>query len=259
MKKNLFLLLLIILSIGILSNSLASGISYSSETIISQDGTVINNYSPNINDANNPLLDLSNNVPNTGKMLPAHFHPSIKSYILTVADWVSRVNFTPHYTDPQAIVKINGVIVANGTKSANIEMSNDPSMVSVEVLGANKFYTQYTIFLQRRPSERRTRVSSGFITKIEYKNKAYNLSADLVKVTYQENSNLSTFVNETKAIYTHTIASDCTLYYGTMANPIRAISIEDFVHNYQSAGSNLYRIFYIEDKIVGLLPYGADY
>ncbi len=259
MKKILLLVLVLIISIGTFGNSLASGIGYTNETIISPSGTVINNYTPDSSNTNNPLLGLSNNVPNTGKMLPAQFNPAVKSYILTVADWVSRVNFTPYYTDPRAIIKVNGVIVANGTKSANIEMSNDPSMVSIEVLGANKFYTQYTIFLQRRPSERRTRVSSGYITKIALKNKVYNLSADLVKVKYTEGSNLSTFTNETKAIYTHAIASDCIFYYGTMANPIRATNIDEFIRNYQLNGSTLYRIVYIEDKIVAIMPYGADY
>ena len=41
------------------------------------------------------LSDLTHNCPNTGIMLPDSFSPYQTTYLLTVADWVSRPTFTP--------------------------------------------------------------------------------------------------------------------------------------------------------------------
>ena len=209
------------------------------------------------------LVNLVHNCPNTGKMLPEHFDPYQNTYLLTVADWVSRVTFTPTTSSPNAVVTVNGQMVASGQKSQIIQMSNDPQAVqiTVSVYGANNMLVAqntYTVFLQRRPSERRTRVSAGFIEKFEVSENIATVSADLVTLKYQDNTNFSTFTNETYYLYKYKTSPNCLFYYGTKHNPIRSGDAYAFAANYLNLGSNLYYLVYIEDQIVAILPYASD-
>ena len=209
------------------------------------------------------LLNLTHNAPNTGKMVPASFDPYQNTYLLTVASWVSRITFTPTTSSPYAVVSVNGQIVASGQKSQIIQMSDDPQAVQITVsaydpgnvlIGQNT----YTVYLQRRPSERRTRVSAGYITQIDMSNGIATIHADLVTVNYQDKSNLSTYFNDTVYLYKYKTAPNCLFYYGTLQNPVRSPDAQHFVNHYLSNGSNLYYLIYIEDEIVAVMPYAAD-
>ena len=209
------------------------------------------------------LVNLVHNAPNTGKMLPERFDPYQNTYLLTVASWVSRITFTPTTASPTAVVTVNGQVVANGQKSQIIQMTNDPQAVqiTVSVYGDGNVLTAqntYTVYLQRRPSERRTRVSAGYITAIDIQDGIATISADLVSVKYQDKSNVSTYVNETVYLYKYKTAPNCLFYVGTKNNPIRVNNAYDFNANYLSSGSNLYYLVYIEDEIVAVMPYAAD-
>jgi len=209
------------------------------------------------------LINLVHNCPNTGKMLPEIFNPYQNTYLLTVADWVSRVTFTPTTAALNAVVTVNGQVVGSGQKSQVIQMTNDPQSVqiTVSVYGANSLLTAqntYTIFLQRRPSERRTRVSAGFIEKIEVSENIATISADLVTLKYQDKTNFSTFTNETYYLYKYKTSPNCLFYYGTKQHPIRTGDAYAFAANYLNSGSNLYYLIYIEDQIVAVLPYASD-
>lgn len=209
------------------------------------------------------LVNLEHNAPNTGKMLPERFDPYQNTYLLTVADWVSRITFKPTTSSDQAVVTVNGQRVNSGQLSQVIAMSNNPQAVQivVSVYDASNILTAqntYTVFLQRRPSERRTRVSAGYITQIDLKDNIATISADLVTLTYQEKSNLSTFYNDTVYIYKYKTSPNCLFFYGTRDNQLRAVSAHDFVNNYLSYGSNLYYLVYIQDEIVAVFPYGPD-
>lgn len=208
------------------------------------------------------LASLTHNAPNTGKMLPEQFDPFVNTYLLTVASWVSRITFEPVALDPAAVITVNGQVVASGQKSQVIEMSNDPQAVSitVSVYGAGNVLTAqntYTVYLQRRPSERRTRVSAGFIEHLEVSKGIATVSADLVTLRYDGNSNLSSYNNETVYLYKYKTSPNCLFYYGTMENPVRATDAQAFLDNYLGFGSNLYYIIYIEDEIVAIMPYQA--
>ena len=207
-----------------------------------------------------PMLDaLTNNVPNTGIMLPGTFVSTQPSYLLTVADWVSRVYFIPYCSYPNTTIYFNGQVVGSGAQTPYITLSDEPTFATFTLNAADGNSNTYIVYLQRRPSERRTRVSAGYIESM-YSNGTTNyIRADLVSVTYTPNSNLSTFVNETYYIYDYACSDSCTFYYGTVSNPIRATTFTDFVANYNAYGSNLYRIIYIEDEIVSIMPYAADY
>ncbi len=210
------------------------------------------------------LVSLEHNAPNTGKMLPAAFDPYQNTYLLTVASWVSRITFTPVTSSPTSVVTVNGQPVASGQKSQIIQMTDDPQAVQITVSAydaSNMLTAQntYTVYLQRRPSERRTRVSAGYISQIDMAaDGSATISADLVTVTYQDKSNISSFYNDSVYLYKYKAAANCLFYFGTKQHPVRATNAQDFVNNYLSSGSNLYYIIYIEDEIVAVMPYAAD-
>lgn len=208
------------------------------------------------------LSNLTHNCPNTGIMLPAQFSPYQTTYLLTVADWVSRPTFTPVAMDPAAVIYVNGRQVRSGTASQVIEMTDQPQAVTIQVSNGSAS-TTYTVYLQRRPSEKRTRVSAGYINDIYLKGTTWRIDADLVTLKYQgddyESGSLSTFNNGSVDHYDYEVHPNCIFYYGTKQNPIKVNNISEFMANYQVYGSNFYTIIYIESQIVAVLPYGADY
>ncbi|MBQ6255993.1 MAG: hypothetical protein IJJ60_05335, partial [Clostridia bacterium] len=112
-------------------------------------------------------------------------------------------------------------------------------------------------------SEKRTRVSAGYINKIYLKGTTWRIDADLVTIKYSgtdyNSGNLSTFTNGGKDSYDYEVDPNCIFYYGTKSNCYRATNITNFMNSYLQYGSSLYTIVYIESKIVAVFPYGADY
>lgn len=205
------------------------------------------------------LSNLTNNAPNTGIMLPSTFSPTQESYLLTVADWVSRIYFVPYASASGVTIYFNGAVVQSGAQTPTVTLSDEPTYVTIKLVAPDAKTNTYTVYIQRRPSERRTRVSAGYIQSMVTNGSKNSIRADLVSVTYTAGTNQSTFVNETTYIYDYACADSAIFYYGTMQNPIRAATFSDFVAHYQDSGSNLYRIVYIEDEIVAVMPYAADY
>lgn len=208
------------------------------------------------------LRGLTHNCPNTGIMLPASFSPYQTTYLLTVADWVSRPTFTPVADDANATITVNGQVVRSGQQSQAIVMTDKPQAVSI-VVSNRGASTTYTVYLQRRPSEKRTRVSAGYVQSIFQKNNTWYINADLVTIQYRGNDytsgNLSTFRNVQSDPANYAVSPNCAFYYGTKANCYRAYNIQEFINNYLLYGSSLYTYIFIEDEIVAVLPYGADY
>lgn len=201
------------------------------------------------------LQSLTHNCPNTGRMLPEAFNPYTTAYVLTVASWVSRVQFTLSAADPQCVIRVNGEVVPQGGTSAYIQMNDNPQQALITVTAQDGAVISYTIFLQRRPSERRTRVSAGYISNIYMQDGRWYVDADLVNVKYTD-GNVSSFVNETDVHYKYPCVSECVLYAGDMECAIRMKNMNEFISSYNPGG--LYRIVYIEDEIVAILPYAAD-
>lgn len=238
--KKLILILCILLIACINMNVFADGVIANNQIVVA-----------------NPLVNINHNCPNTAVMLPASFNQNIDHYIFTVANWVREVLILPVLNDHNAFVKINGIVYNGNDEDVTIKMDDNPQEMIMEVFGANKFYKKYTFFMQRRPSSKRTRVSSGYIQEIYQKKGKTHIKADLVKVTYNPNTNISSFENETNVIYDYVCDPNCIFYYGNMNNPIRATDANQFMSVYANP-SNLYRLIYIEDKIVAVMPYQAD-
>ncbi|MBR4361011.1 MAG: cadherin-like beta sandwich domain-containing protein [Clostridia bacterium] len=245
MKRAASLLLALIILCGCIP-VLASGYGY-----------------PNVNSGSTRLISLTHNCPNTGIMLPEVFSPYQTTYLLTVANWVSRPTFTPVAEDPNAVIRVNGQIVPSGQKSQVIPMTDQPQAVTIQVTNGTSVPTTYTIYLQRRPSEKRTRVSAGYIKNIYLRGTTWRIDADLVTVKYSgedyNSGNLSTFTNSSSDSYDYEVNPNCIFYYGTKNNCYRANNINTFINNYLQYGSSLYTIIYIESEIVAVFPYGADY
>ena len=129
------------------------------------------------------LVSLTHNCPNTGIMVPETFNPLSYSYILTVASWVSHVTVTPVSLDPAATIYVNGQYNPSGQKSHEFNMTNDPQPITITVTSGSET-SVYTIFLQRRPSDARTRVSIGFLKDFYLSNSKWYAKLDLVTVTY---------------------------------------------------------------------------
>ncbi len=204
------------------------------------------------------LISLQHNCKNTGKMLPEYFDPNTGAYILTVASWVTNIKFTMTASDPSYTITVNGAYVAQGVETQVATMKDDPQQVFIRVTAPSGAYRDYTVFLQRRPSERRTRVSAGFINKIDFRNNKWYIDADLVSVTYSD-GNLSTYTNKSKEVnkYNYACADNCVLYVGDIEYAIRSRNVNEFTMNYDP--NAMYRFIYIEDEIVAVLPYAADY
>ena len=201
------------------------------------------------------LVSLTHNCPSTGIMLPESFSPDVYGYLLTVASWVSRVSLTPVASDPAAEIRVNGTLIRSGSTSSYIRMDDKPQQVVIDVSNSHGT-TRYTLFLQRRPSEKRTRVSAGQVNAIYFSGSGWVIDADLGTVTYSD-GNLSTYINKTPESYKYTAAPNCIFYYGDIAAPVRAFSAQDFAAFYDPYA--LYRFIYIEDEIVAVLPYSPDY
>lgn len=207
------------------------------------------------------LSGLEHNAPNTGIMMPARFNPYQTTYLLTVASWVSRIRLTPTCASPDSVITVNGEVVKSGQPSPIIPMNDEPQAATVTVSsydasGLLAGQTTYTVYLQRRPSTRRTRVSAGYISDILIKDNVCTISADLVTLTYQGISNVSSFTNDSGYIYqNYRCADNCLYYYGTLDNPIRAKNAEEFISHFSANGSTMYYLIYLEDKIVAVLPY----
>ncbi|MBQ6803250.1 MAG: cadherin-like beta sandwich domain-containing protein [Clostridia bacterium] len=220
-----------------------------------------NPYYPSYSDGT-LLSSLTHNCPNTGIMLPEYFSPYHTTYVLTVADWVSRVTFSPIAQNPYATITVNGQNVRSGQTSQVISMTDNPQAVTIKV-SYGSASTTYTIYLQRRPSEKRTKVSSGYISRIYMKNNEWRLDADMVTMKYAGedyiNGNISTFSNSGRDSYDYVIHPNCSFYYGTKANCYRARNVQEFLSNYLRYGSSMYTFVYIESEIVAIFPYGADY
>ena len=130
----------------------------------------------------------------------------------------------------------NGQVVRSGQASQVISMTDKPQAVTIQVVNGGAS-TTYTIYLQRRPSEKRTRVSAGYINNIYLKGTTWRIDADLVTIKYSgedyNSGNLSTFTNGGKDSYDYEVDPNCIFYYGTKSNCYRATNISNFMNCYR--------------------------
>lgn len=202
------------------------------------------------------LVSLTHNCPNTGVMVPQTFSPLNYSYILTVASWVSRVTVTPVSSDPAAMIYVNGQYNPSGQTSQEFSMTNEPQAITIMVTSGSET-SVYTVFLQRRPSEARTRVSVGYLKDFYQSGGKWYAKLDLVTVTYGDGytNYTSAYSNESTALYNHAVSEHCIFYTGSQNNPTRYREPNSFLSHITLNGSEMFRVIYLEDEIVALIPY----
>lgn len=202
------------------------------------------------------LATLTHNCPKTGIMIPATFNPYVSNYLLTVASWVKRVEFTPVSVDPAATITVNGQYLASGQTSQEIEMTNDPQAVTISVTSGSET-TVYTVYLQRRPSEARTRVSVGYLKDFYKSGSKWYAKMDLVTVAYGDSytNYTSDFSNDSGSTSKHEISKNCIFYAGDQNSPTRYREPNSFQSHLSLDGTEMFRVIYIEDEIVALIPY----
>ncbi len=205
------------------------------------------------------LTGLSVSSEGSVKMVPAAFSPFTDTYLITVDAWVDTVSLVP-YASADAMITVNGRYTPSGSASPALSLGDTPLEVSVQVTRGGTS-GEYTLFLQRRPSEKRTRVSAGFIQSIYPSGGKWYIAADLVTVNYRGSSysdgNRSSYINDSSYLYKYPVSSRCVFYYSSNGIAKQCKDLYGFMSVY--TGTNMYRIVYIEDEIVAVMPYTSAY
>ena len=207
------------------------------------------------------LTMLSHSCESTAVSSPPSFDPYTRSYLVTVASWETGISFIP--TVPGGCyASVNGQYVPSGEASAEIPLSDEPICVTVRVSNTTGSAV-YTIFVQRRPGEKRTRSSAGFIRSVYEKDGVWYIAADLVTVSYRsssyEDGSRSTYLNDSSYLYHYPVSPGC-VYYCAVGGAARQLrDVYGFLSVYSENPDAMYRILYVEDEIVAVLPYSPAY
>src|SRR6185503_12085907 len=129
--------------------------------VTAADGTTTKTYTVTITrvasaNANLFALTLSN-----GTLSPVFVSGTLK-YTASVASGISSITVTPTTTDPNAIVKVNGVTVVSGAASGPIALAFGANVINVVVTAQNGTATKtYTVTVTRTPSANANLTSIG--------------------------------------------------------------------------------------------------
>ena len=117
--------------------------------------------------------------------------------------------------------------------------------------------------MQRRPGEKRTKSSAGFIRSVYEENGVWYIDADLVTVSYRSSSyadgSRSSYINDSSYIYHYPVSPKCVYYYTSGGVTRQCLDVYGFLSVYADTPGAMYRIVYIEDEIVAVLPYTPTY
>ncbi len=207
------------------------------------------------------LTMLTHTCEATAVSSPASFDPYVRAYLVTVASWEEEIAFIP--TVPGGCyATVNGQYVPSGTTSAAIPLGNGPVSVAIRVSNTTGSAV-YTVFVQRRPGEKRTKMSAGFIRSVYKREGVWYIDADLVTVNYRSSAypdgSRSSYINDSSYIYTYPVSTDCVFYYTSNGVTRQCRDVYGFLSVYAENEGAMYRIVYIQDEIAAVLPYRPDY
>ncbi|OOQ57997.1 cadherin-like beta sandwich domain-containing protein [Mucilaginibacter pedocola] len=127
---------------------LAVGANAVTTLVTAQDGTT-KTYTVTVTRAPSPDATLSNLALSTGTLSPA-FSPVTTGYTASVANAVASVTVTATVNEPNAIVRVNGVLVASGSASASLPLAVGPNTITTVVTAQDGTSTQtYTVTVTR--------------------------------------------------------------------------------------------------------------
>ncbi|OXA86302.1 cadherin-like beta sandwich domain-containing protein, partial [Flavobacterium hydatis] len=122
-------------------------------TIVTQvtaaDGVTIKTYTIIVTRAGSNNATLSDLSISNGDLTPV-FASNITDYGAAVENQVSSITLTPTLTDPLATVAVNGVLVANGSSSAPINLNTGNNIITVVVTAQDGITKEtYTVDVYR--------------------------------------------------------------------------------------------------------------
>ena len=207
------------------------------------------------------LIALDHTCASTAVASPASFDPYARSWLVTVAAWEKEISFIP--TVPGGCyATVNGEYVPSGAVSRPIELTDSPVSVTVRVSNTTGSAV-YTVFVQRRPSEKRTKVSAGYIRQVYEQEGKWYIAADLVTVNYASSAyadgGRSSYINDSSYLYHYPVSPGCVYYYTSGDVTRQCMDVYGFLSVYAEIPGAMYRLVYIEDEIVAVLPYRATY
>jgi len=204
------------------------------------------------------LVSLTHNCPNTGIMSPEKFDPLVDTYLLTVANWVSRVTLTPVSADPQAVIMINGTQIKSGETSQVFEMTDEPRVVTISVTSTSMDNFNYSIYLQRRLTNAHTGITIGYLKDMFVEDgKTYLAVHSMTGESADDNATTLTD-DPTTTDSKYPVSSDCTFTYNTTESAIQTKNADDFKAYVTLGGNELFRIVYIENVIVAVMPFTTN-
>ena len=157
------------------------------------------------------------------------------------------------------MITVNGEYVPSGTPSSYITLSNEPKRVEIVVWGAGGSQTVYTVFLQRRPSEKKTGIAVAHIRSLEKSGAEWIMTVDPVDLVMRENDYMngsrSTWTDASSERIAFTVDPHCDLWYGKPDSAFQAPDVMTFAAAWPNDGSDLYYVVYIEDAAVAVMPY----
>ena len=207
------------------------------------------------------LIALNHSCEATAISSPASFDPYTRSMLITVASSEKEIAFIP--TVPGGCyATVDGRYVPSGAASEAIPLTDSPVCVTIRVSNTSGS-TVYTVFVQRRPGEKRTKSSAGFIRSVYEENGVWYIDADLVTVSYRSSSyadgSRSSYINDSSYIYHYPVSPKCVYYYTSGGVTRQCLDVYGFLSVYADTPGAMYRIVYIEDEIVAVLPYTPTY
>ncbi|MBB3059049.1 cadherin-like beta sandwich domain-containing protein [Mucilaginibacter gotjawali] len=128
---------------------LAVGINTITTLVTAQDGISTRSYVIRVTRA--PNVNLTALSLNTGHLSPV-FTQAITGYTSSVGNATASITLTAVAADPADTIRINGVIVPQGSASPDLPLSIGPNIITTTVKAPDGTVKYYTITLTRLPS-----------------------------------------------------------------------------------------------------------
>jgi hypothetical protein len=97
----------------------------------------------------------------------------------------------------------------------------------------------------------------GYLKDFYKSGSKWYVKMDLVTVSYGNNytNYTSGFTNDSNTVTKHQISKNCIFYTGNQNSPQRYRDPSSFLSHVTLDGTEMFRVIYLEDEIVALIPY----
>ena len=121
--------------------------------VTAPDGATTQSYTLTVTRPGSALDNLSSLIRSNGELSPV-FSEVTTSYTSNVVHEVTQMTVTPTTVDPDAVIKVNGMVVPSGTTSPEIPLAVFSNTISIVVTSSDGTATQtYTLTVNRAVSD----------------------------------------------------------------------------------------------------------